>query len=103
MADSSPSPQLGVVRSAALVSLGLVALAGTVAVSLYRRVMVTPRGANAPPAKVSKLVLDEWEAELARLNLPSRREVEALQHQLAELEAQIDQILQKASQPKEGD
>ena len=47
--------------------------------------------------------MDEWEADLARLNLPTRGEVEALQQQLADLEAQIDKLIQHASQPKEID
>jgi TolA-binding protein len=103
MADSSSRPQLGIVRSAAVISLGLVALAGSIAASLYRRMTTAPTQSSASPPKVSKLVLDEWEAELARLNLPSRSEVESLQHQLAELEAQIDQLLQSTSQTKAED
>jgi len=102
MDKSSADKQLGIVRSAAVISLGLVALAGSIAASLYRR-MTAPTGSNASAASVSKLVLDEWEADLSRLNLPSRREVEAMQHQLAELEAQIDQLSQRTSQPQEGD
>ena len=100
MADSSSHPQLGIVRSAALISLGLVALAGSIATTLYRRMMTAPSGSGVSVPKVSKLVLDEWEADLARLHLPSRNEVQALQQQLAELEAQIDQLTQSASQPK---
>ena len=102
MAKSSAGDQLGIVRSAAVISLGLVALAGSIAASLYRR-MTAPAGSSAPAPQISKLVMDEWEADLARLNLPTRSEVEALQHQLAELEAQIDQLIQPSSQPKEED
>jgi hypothetical protein len=47
--------------------------------------------------------MDEFEADLARLNLPTRGEVEALQQQLADLEVQIDQLIQRGSQPKDGD
>ncbi len=92
MADSSKNAQLGIVRSAAVISLGLVALAGSIAASLFRR-MTVPAGSNTPAPQISKLVLDEWEADLARLNLPSRGEVQAMQQHLAELEAQIDELI----------
>jgi hypothetical protein len=102
MANSSSNAPLGVVRSAAVISLGLVSLAGSIAAALCRRIL-TPAATTEPAAaQVSKLVLDEWEADLARLNLPSRREVEELQHRLAELEAQIDQLTQQPPQPPEG-
>ena len=100
---SSADKQLGIVRSAAVMSLGLVALAGSIAASLCRRVLAAPTGSNPPAPEMSKLVMDEWEADLARLNLPTRGEVEAMQRQLAEMEAQIDQIIQHASQPEEED
>ena len=102
MAKSSADKQLGIVRSAAVISLGLVALAGSIAASLFRR-MTAPAGSTTPAPQISKLVMDEWEADLARLNLPTRGEVEAMQQQLAELEAQIDQLAQSASQLKEED
>src|SRR5512136_2658973 len=95
MAKSSTDAPLGMVRSMAVISLGLVALAGSIAASLVRRMVAAPAGSNTAAPKVSKLVLDEWEADLARLNLPSRSEVEAMQRQLAELEAQIDQLIQQ--------
>ncbi len=106
MAKSSADVPLGIVRSTALISLGLVAVAGSIAASLYRRMMTATKRSGTSAPKVSKLVLDEWEADLARLNLPSRSEVEAAQRQLAELEAQLDQLIQRASgasQSKEGD
>jgi polyhydroxyalkanoate synthesis regulator phasin len=46
--------------------------------------------------------MDEWEADLMRLNLPTKSEVEALNRQLADLEAQIDQLVQSGAQPKDG-
>ena len=102
MAKSSVGDQLGIVRSTAVISLGLVALAGSIAASLYRR-MTAPAGSHVAAPPLSKLVMDEWEADLTRLNLPTKSEVEALQHQLAALEAQIDQLAQSASQLKEED
>jgi ubiquinone biosynthesis protein UbiJ len=39
------------------------------------------------------LVTDEWEADLARLNLPWRSEVDTLNRQIAGLEAQLDQLI----------
>ena len=98
MAKSSAGDQLGIVRSAAVISLGLVALAGSIAASLYRR-MASPAGSHAAAPPLSKLVMDEWEADLTRLNLPTKSEVEALQQQLAALEAQIDQLAQHTSHP----
>jgi len=103
MAKSSAGDQPSIVRSAAVISLGLVALAGSIATSLCRRIMTPPTAAQASTAKVSRLALDEWETDLSQLSLPSRSEVEAMQHQLAELEAQIDQLIQHTSQPRDGD
>jgi hypothetical protein len=103
MAKSSADNHPGIVRSAAVISLGLVALAGSIAAALCRRILTPPTEAEPAAAQISRLVTDEWEADLARLDLPSRREVEALQHQLAELEAQIDQIIQRTSQPEKED
>jgi TolA-binding protein len=103
MAKSSAGDPLGIVRSTAVISLGLVALAGSIAASLYRRIVTAPAGSNTSAPKVSKLVLDEWEADLSRLNLPSRREVEDMQQRLTELEAEIDRLMQHASQTKEGE
>jgi ubiquinone biosynthesis protein UbiJ len=103
MAKSSIDAPLGIVRSAAVVSLGLVSLAGSIASVLVRRILNPPAAAEPATAQISKLVTDEWEADVARLNLPSRREVEAMQHQLAALEAQIDQLVQPPSQPQEED
>jgi len=103
MAKSSIDAPLGIVRSAVVVSLGLVSLAGSIASVLVRRILNPPAAAEPATAQISKLVTDEWEADVARLNLPSRREVEALQQQITELEAQIDQLVESAAQPKEGD
>ena len=103
MAKSSAGDQLGIVRSTAVISLGLVALAGSIAASLCRRILTPPAEAEPAAKQISRLVTDEWEADLARLNLPSRREVEALQQQITELETQIDQLIQHTSQPKEED
>ena len=102
MNDSSQDKQLGIMRSAAVISLGLVALAGSIAATLYRR-MITPATKTAAAPAVSQLVLDELAADLARLNLPTRSEVQAMHQQLAELEAQIDQLIQHTSHSKEGD
>ena len=102
MAKSSSGNQLGIVRSTAVISLGLVALAGSIAASLCRRILTPPAKAEPAAAQISRLVTDEWEADLARLNLPTRAEVEALNQQIAELEAQIDQLIQTAAQPQEG-
>lgn len=92
MAKSSQNAPLGIMRSTAVISLGLVSLAGSVASLLVQR-LLKPAEAEATGAQVSKLVIDEWESDLARLNLPTRSDVEALNRQIAELDAQIDQII----------
>jgi hypothetical protein len=102
MAKSSAEDQLGIVRSTAVISLGLVALAGSIASVLVRRIL-TPAKAEPATAQISKLVTDEWEADLARLNLPSRSEVDTLNLQITELEAQLDQLLRAKSQTREDD
>ena len=101
MTKSASDVPLGIIRSTAVISLGLVALAGSIASVLINRIMTPPNKVQPTTAQIAKLVTDEWEADLARLNLPSRNEVEALNRQIAELEAQLDQIIQRASQPKE--
>jgi len=95
MAKSSAEDQQGIIRSTAVISLGLVALAGSIASVLINRIMTPPNKAQPTTAQISKLVLDEWEADLARLNLPTRSEVEALNQQIAALEAQLDQLAQR--------
>jgi hypothetical protein len=92
MENSSANAPLGIIRSTAVISLGLVSLAGSIA-SVLVRLILTPAKAEPAGAQISKLVTDEWEADMVRLNLPSRSEVEALNHQIAELEAQIDQLI----------
>lgn len=62
--------------------------------------ILTPAQAQPVRPQISKLVTDEWEADLARLNLPSRSEVEALNRQIAALEAEIDQLAQRTSRPQ---
>jgi hypothetical protein len=96
MTKSTVDAPLGIARSAAVISLGVVALAGSIASVLVRRIL-TPPAAEPVRPQISKLVTDEWEADLARLNLPSRREVEDLNRQIAELEAQIDHLTQRSS------
>lgn len=103
MVKPSADQPLGIVRSAAVISLGLVALAGSVAVSLCRRLTTAPTRSTPAAPQVSRLAVDEWSADLARLKLPSRDEVAAMQRQLTELETQIDQIIQRASKPNAGE
>jgi GTP-sensing pleiotropic transcriptional regulator CodY len=101
MTKSTTDAPLGIIRSVAVISLGVVALAGSIASVLVRRIL-TPASADPAGAQISKLVTDEWEADLARLNLPSRSEVDTLNHQITELEAQLDQLIQqKASSQSE--
>ena len=69
MTKSAVDAPLGIVRSAAVISLGVVALAGSIASVLVRRIL-TPAAAEPARPQITKLVADEWEADLARLNLP---------------------------------
>jgi ubiquinone biosynthesis protein UbiJ len=101
MTKSASDVPLGIIRSTAVISLGLVALAGSIASVLINRIMTPPNKTQPATAQISKLVTDEWEADLARLNLPSRSEVEALNRQIAELEAQIDQLTQARANSQE--
>ncbi len=96
MSKSASYVPLGIIRSTAVISLGLVSLAGSVATVLVRR-LLTPAETEPADAQISQLVIDEWETDLARLNLPSRREVDAVQQHLVELEAQIDQLIAERS------
>jgi ubiquinone biosynthesis protein UbiJ len=93
MTKSAMDAPLGIVRSAAVISLGVVALAGSIASVLVQRILTPPAKAEPAGAQISKLVTDEWEADLARLNLPSRSEVDTLNRQIAGLEAQLDQLI----------
>jgi hypothetical protein len=102
MTKSATDAPLGIIRSVAVVSLGVVALAGSIASVLVQR-MLTPAKTEPARPQISKLVTDEWEADLARLNLPSRSEVDTLNLQIAELEAQLDQLLQAKSLAREDD
>lgn len=97
MTKSAVDAPLGIVRSAAVISLGVVALAGSIASVLARRLLAPAKTGPARP-QISQMVADEWEADLARLNLPSRDEVENLNRQIAALEAQIDQLTQRPAQ-----
>jgi ubiquinone biosynthesis protein UbiJ len=102
MTKSASDVPLGIIRSTAVISLGLVALAGSIAGVLVRRIMTPPNQAQPTTAQISKLVTDEWEADLVRLNLPTRNDVAALNQQLAELEAQIDQLAQRSTPQESG-
>jgi hypothetical protein len=99
MSKSNAVAPLGIVRSAAVISLGAVALAGSIASVLVQRLMTPSTKAEPVAHQVSRLVIDEWEADLARLNLPARGELEMLNNQIAALEAQIDQLLQQKTVP----
>ncbi|HTP10949.1 MAG TPA: hypothetical protein VMP08_21995 [Anaerolineae bacterium] len=96
MAKSSSDTPLGIARSAAVITLGMVALVGSIASVLVQRIL-TPAKAEPAGTQISRLVTDEWENDLTRLNLPTRGEVEALNRQIAELDAQIDQLIAERS------
>lgn len=57
MTKSASDVPLGIIRSTAVISLGLVALAGSIASVLVRRIL-TPTSAGPANAQISRLVTD---------------------------------------------
>ncbi len=60
----------------------------------YERSLQRQRAApgSRRESSVSRLALDEWATTLARLNLPTKSDLDTLSQQMTALEAQIDQI-----------
>jgi hypothetical protein len=92
-APGQPAP--GLVRTIALAGIGLISMLGDRLEEAYERSL--QRQGAAPGSRrsagVSQLVLDEWESTLARLNLPTKSDIDALSRQMTTLEDQIDQII----------
>jgi hypothetical protein len=103
----------GITRNLAFASIGIVGVLGDEAQALYRRSIERggdtihrvrerlprarrPQRRSAKPASKrcarSHRASDAYEAVLARLNLPSEADIDALTRQIAELEAEIDQL-----------
>jgi hypothetical protein len=103
----------GITHNLALASIGIAGVLGDEAQALYRRSIERggntvhrvrerlprarrPQRRSAKPGDKrrarSHQVSDTSEAVLARLNLPSEADIDALTRQIAELEAQIDQL-----------
>ena len=103
----------GTARDLALASIGIVGVLGDEAGALYRRSVERggstvqrvrarlphphrPHRRSARPAGRrhgrSHQVSDAYEAVMARLNLPTESDLDALTRQIAELEAKIDQL-----------
>ena len=91
-APRQPAP--GLIRTIALAGIGLISMLGDRLEAAYERSL--QRQSAAPGSRqasgVSRLVFDEWEATLARLNLPTKSDLDALSQQMTALEEQIDQI-----------
>ena len=89
-------PACGLLCTLALAGIGLMSWLDDWLQSAYQRgAQRQSRGEQARSKRTagpSQLALDEWEAILARLNLPSRDDIQALRRQIAALEEQIDQI-----------
>jgi hypothetical protein len=103
---------LVITRDLALASIGIAGVLGDEAQALYRRSVERggstvqrvreriPRARmyrrSAKPAGKhrghAKPAHDEWEAALARLNVPTAADINALTRQIGELEAKIDQL-----------
>jgi polyhydroxyalkanoate synthesis regulator phasin len=107
---------LGTTRDLALASIGIAGVLGDEAQALYRRSVErgggtvrkaqdrfkrvsNPRRWHVRPAgkrsRHSKPALEELEAVLARLNVPSAADIDALSQQIGELEAKINQLTNK--------
>ena len=103
----------GTARNLALASIGIVGVLGDEAGALYRRSVErggstvqrvrarlphphrTHRRSAKPAGKRcgrSHQASDAYEAVMARLNLPTEADLDALTRQIAELEAKIDQL-----------
>jgi hypothetical protein len=91
-APRQPAP--GLIQTIALASIGLISMLGDRLEAAYERSL---QRQSAPPgsrqgSSVSQLVLDEWAATLAHLNLPTKSDLDTLSQQMTALEAQIDQL-----------
>jgi hypothetical protein len=104
---------LGLVRDLTFASIGIAGVLGEEAGALYRRSVerggstvqhvrarlphpTPPRRRSAKPAgkrrRNSHPASDAYEAALARLNVPTEADIDALTRQIVELEAKIDQL-----------
>jgi len=89
-------PACGLLRTVALAGIGLISMLGDRLEAAYER-GAQREGQKEPAAGsrgagVSRLVFDEWETTLARLNLPTKSDIDALAQQMTALQEQIDQI-----------
>ena len=91
-APNQPTP--GLVRTIALAGIGLISLLGDRLEAAYEGSL--QRRSAAPgshrDAGISRLVFDEWATTLARLNLPTKSDIDALTRQMTALEEQIGQL-----------
>jgi hypothetical protein len=94
-----PAPQpapLGLVRAMALAAIGLIGLVGDELEAAYERGVQRERQrasvGGKPSTGMSRLALDEWETTLAKLNLPTKSDIDGLTRQMDALEKQIDEI-----------
>ena len=92
-ANCAQQPAPGLVRTIALAGIGLISMLGDRLEAAYERSLQRQGAApgSRQKAGVSRLVLDEWETTLARLNLPTKSDLDALSQQMTALEEQIDQ------------
>lgn len=94
----------GLLRTLVLAGIGLIGLLGDELQAASER--GAQRAGQRKPAGghrsagVSQLVFDEWESTLARLNLPTKSDIDALTQQMAALEEQIDQIAARRAASK---
>jgi len=102
-APQQPAP--GLVRTIALAGIGLISMIGDRLEEAYERSLQRQGAASGSNQKagVSRLVFDEWESALSRLNLPTKSDLDALSQQMTALEEQIDRIAAQraASRPNE--
>lgn len=96
-------PPLGVIRAVALAAIGLISLVGDEIEAAYERGVQRERQRAQPGGNtsgISRLALDEWEATLAKLNLPTKSDIDALSRQMSALEEEIDQITARRAAAK---
>jgi hypothetical protein len=85
-------PAYGLLRAVALAGIGLIGLVGDEIQAACERSVQREKQRAQGGGGVSRLVSDEWETTLAKLNLPTKSDIDALTRQMSALEEQIDQI-----------
>ena len=100
-------PAGGLIHTIALAGIGLMSLLGDEIEAAYQRRILREKqhkqARGGRGAGVSRLVFDEWETTLSKLNLPTKTDIDALTQQVSALQEQIDQIAARRAEAKKSD